>query len=616
MVNPPEGFTPSVAAAAQLRVAGGIPLDDGAANNTEQHVIRPEALAARLSEADFGLKKGYMRVLMQFADDSDTAMATWNDDIDAESVRSSGEHERQRHGLLQEPSVTSTTPVGVTRVTSANDGLGLAAGIQVSSRISRVPYTWQPGETLDLQDGASAPNLATESSPPDLDPQMLDDVFQPLNLVGSDDLSLQLPGLRPPVDQPDTNMTTMSMTLAPVKEEETNSIGITISNFDSFEELGSASSSSGRPHHPSISMGRPSTSTTHSSSSMSTGSSTDGTRNLVGGSSPRRPASIFSRFRKGGGLAADEQRDFLERRSLTPHELVTRLPRRESESDRPLPPLPPSEFGDDLVETSPGVITISRDKGKPVFGIDLDESIKLAPMRIRISHRGSSTSHRSFPLSVYKCCEFIQKSGNADPRVFSSPGDAYNVSQLQDVFNTPPYGEGFDFNAPENRHYSLYDAGRLILLYLQALPKPLVSPSVVKGWVMLARQEGAIEPPAPRPIESGLDFWAEALNRLPVANRNLTKHLLTLFAESVTSRNGKGQRDIGEADARNLAAAVSRAFFHLDDGGGAKGNTKNVHATLALAFLIRKRGDYLRSLGGREDGAFLPSTREMMEWKG
>lgn len=169
---------------------------------------------------------------------------------------------------------------------------------------------------------------------------------------------------------------------------------------------------------------------------------------------------------------------------------------------------------------------------------------------------------------------------------------------------------------PNNRHFTVFDAARLILLYLQDLPKPLVSTSIVKGWIMLARQEGAIEPPAPRPLEAGLDFWSTALDRLPAANRNLTKHLLTLFAEMVTKRDEKGGAAIGEADARSLASSVARAMFHLEEGGGAKGNQKNVHATLALAFLVKKRGEYLSSLGGRGKAAFLPSTKEMLAWKG
>lgn len=204
-------------------------------------------------------------------------------------------------------------------------------------------------------------------------------------------------------------MPTMSLTLATVKEETTGS-GITVSNFDSLEAIDTASS--GRLRYPSISVGRPSTSTIRTSSSMSTSSSAEAKRHMES-SSPRRPASIFSRLRGlGGGASSDESRDFYEKRSLTPHELLAPLSRQDP-SERPLPPLPVDEHGLFIVDSRPASILASmpQEPGKPVFGVDLNESIRLAPMRIRISHRGSSTSHRSFPLSVYKCCEFIKRSG-------------------------------------------------------------------------------------------------------------------------------------------------------------------------------------------------------------
>jgi len=117
---------------------------------------------------------------------------------------------------------------------------------------------------------------------------------------------------------------------------------------------------------------------------------------------------------------------------------------------------------------------------------------------------------------------------------------------------------------------------------------------------------------------------------LPTANRNLTKHLLTLFAEILIAATG----EINEADARQLASSVSRAMFHYDaDGGGIDSKAReqrkkpirrNVQPTLALAFLIKKRGEYAASLkkAAGEDASkrasqmFLPSTKEILEWKG
>jgi hypothetical protein len=215
--------------------------------------------------------------------------------------------------------------------------------------------------------------------------------------------------------------------------------------------------------------------------------------------------------------------------------------------------------------------------------------------------------------------------GGTDGSIFSTLGSTYSVATLKTIFSLgPSFGEQFYF---EGSDYTVHDAAQLILVFLEELPKPLISPSVVKSWILLARQEGAIEPPCPR-VETGLDFWTEALNRLPTVNRNLTKHLLTLFAEVLLAAAG----EISEADARQLASAVSRAMFHHDAEGAAldgkgrdakkKPGRRNVQPTLALAFLIKKRGEYALSLGNssndakRESKLFLPTTREMMEWKG
>lgn len=129
-------------------------------------------------------------------------------------------------------------------------------------------------------------------------------------------------------------------------------------------------------------------------------------------------------------------------------------------------------------------------------------------------------------------------------------------------------------------------------------------------------------------IETGLDFWTEALNRLPLVNRNLVKQLLGLFAQILvkkTAADGEGF-EISDANARQLASAVSTAMFHSDDGN--RNSKTAVHPTLALAFIIKKRGEYMGALerekeknnlkglrGRRESNMFLPSTEEILQWK-
>ncbi|KAK4188883.1 hypothetical protein QBC35DRAFT_179626 [Podospora australis] len=380
-----------------------------------------------------------------------------------------------------------------------------------------------------------------------------------------------------------------------------------------------------------------------SSSAGSTGSSE--WRPSTKGGESRKSINLFSRIRGGRNTIVEEP---LEKRSLTPWELNAPSPRQDSDEM-----LPPQSSASSMVQSSihsrvettvnsrffsrMNWLSDSAPQTGSVFGIDLNSSIKLAPMKIRVSHRGRSTSYRTYPLSIYKCCEFIRKEGLKDGNIFCAPGNALNVAQLKEIFNRPPtYGENFTF---EGTDYTPFDAARLILLYLEELPKPIISSSVLRCWILLARQEGAIEPPCPR-IETGLDFWTEALSRLSTTARSLVKHLLGVFAECLMTASP--DNTITEADARHFASAVSRALFHHENtdasvvgsthttvtsissaGSRRRAGKKNVYPTLALAFLIKKRGEYSTTLGrataasaARRDTKFLPSTKEMMQWKG
>ncbi|KAK4449787.1 hypothetical protein QBC34DRAFT_83300 [Podospora aff. communis PSN243] len=562
--------------------------------------------AMMLDDTDLNLGQSYMRALLDFADDNkhESGMFAFVDDIDADSGPSDAEEERQPQTDLGSPG---------SGVAVRNPGF--------SSRISRIPYTWEPGEAgeskrepkRDRWDGS----IQTQSDGPELDTANLVGVFHSITFSPPKVLELvRLPGVDS-APEAKRKLSSVSVGLGTVREDGApmsfpaveSGVGAGATDVDSSGD-GASSLSAQLQHYPPPSFttsGRPSTSTTQSSSSMSARSSEDRQGRKKPASPPRRSVDLFRRLRSRAG----PPEDFIERRSLTPHGLLSFGPQHND-----------SQFTE--VHGNAGSIRSLQATGRPVFGVDLNESIRIAPMKIRISHRGSSTSYRTFPLSVYKCCEFIRRSAT-DPNLFSSPGDAFNVSHLLTVFNTPPYGEDFSFSDPppvSNHQYTIHDAGRVILLYLQDLPKPLVSSSVVKSWIMLARQEGAIQPMCSRPLETGLDFWAEALNRLPTANRNLTKHLLTLFADTVTKRDSKGRPHILDADARNLASAVARAMFHTDESGRAKKSSRDVHATLALAFLIKKRGEYDMSMGrgqageAKEEAGFLPSTREILEWKG
>ncbi len=159
-------------------------------------------------------------------------------------------------------------------------------------------------------------------------------------------------------------------------------------------------------------------------SSLGSGSSGEWRPSNV--SAGARKSSIFSRIR-GGRPGEDE---FLEKRSLTPMQLSPS--RQGNYGDEPLSPAvtPTSPFFTPVRSEATTTTNTSTSKffhrmtwlgdsqpKKPeaVFGVDLKESIRVAPMKIRISHKGRSTSYRTYPLSVYKCCEFIRRAGASFP---------------------------------------------------------------------------------------------------------------------------------------------------------------------------------------------------------
>ncbi|KAK3986803.1 hypothetical protein QBC44DRAFT_344330 [Cladorrhinum sp. PSN332] len=633
----------------------------------------------------------YLRTLIQISDDEKPH--SWLiDDIDADSDTQFSTHDgdgtdpdrsgNKAAGVRYQQEVTKmetmgqTTPPPLNKILTPtpDDATPTSSQPQMSCRLSRFPFA-HPCDIPELiydQDDDEDVILNIGPSPlpsGPATPSVVNDIFRPLTEVFDSPPNLDLGPFSPVAPQAGDTMTTSEpqqmrkMSVRTLGSEMTDGLGIIREeddddrNTDGVSMLSRTESSFGpsgdhlsvdhfgrhgaglRPLAPSI------------SSSGSTGSGEWRAGNRSDGR--KSSASIFSRMRNRNTIHEEP----LEKRSLTPYELSAPTPRLDDD-DLLSPDMPPPQTASSgrTATTQGEAYTGSRffgfgrvawfpdaqpkKKEGAVFGVDLSQSIKTAPMKIRISHRGRSTSYRTFPLSVYKCCEFIKKQCVADPskgNVFSSPGNAFNVSQLKDMFNQPPmYGENFQF---EESDYTAYDAARLIILYLEELPKPLVTSSVIRSWVQLARQEGAIEPPAPR-VETGLDFWTEALNRLPTASRNLIKHLLTLFAEILIAKAG----EVTEVDARHLASAVSRALFHQDtefsvtigratsvNGRSAdsrrRANKKNAHPTLALAFLIKKRGEYANTLkkatgmgdpnckAAKKDPKFLPSTKEMLDWK-
>ncbi|KAK3688810.1 hypothetical protein B0T22DRAFT_162295 [Podospora appendiculata] len=624
------------------------------------------------TETRLGHKKHYMRALMEYADGEDMAAA--NDDIDAdtddmESDDTGSNRDRSQTESKQRSAPGTTATSATSTMPSVDPGPIQHVSPKFASRISRVPFdrlqdSSVPDLVSDQHEGQGELSPAVPSTP---HANPVDDVFQSLAFAASPELQLApFTGFKPdPITADDELPVKSDPVLNMIKEvaEETARVDHAAAahaagqNRPSLDRPERRNTIKKHRYEASLASTAQTMGSAPSIRSMATTTSSEPNEPPSTKASPSRPmARLFSRLRNSvRSRRAIPEEDFIEKRSLTPFELSRAAQQRiaAGESMSGSPPAVPGSSGTGQSlgrrpsSSSQSTTTLQNKKQKKetrnenlqagpasFFGVDLNQSINVAPMRIRISHKGRSTSYRTFPLGVYKCCEFIRASGCTDANLFSS-ADAYNVSQLKLIFNTAPsYGESFAFaSCPD---YTVYDAARLILIYLSELPKPLVSNSVLKSWIMLARQEGAIEPPCPQRLDTGLDFWAEALNRLPMASRSLVKHLLNLFAEILISRATphRAGREvpvmINEADARRLAASVARALFHTDEGkfGGRKNAA--VHPTLALAFLIVKRGEYMGSLGRldavvmggggagrrRESNMFLPSTKEIMRWKG
>lgn len=548
---------------------------------------------------DFELKKGYMRALIQFAEDG----VIRDDESDVDSV--------------------------VSMRLGADHGNGNTLAPEkayISCRISSVPaFTWPVDEALRTPDIDAEPTTADTdsilSASTTQSPGPFQDTFAPLTLTTSRELNPpHLTALRPPPHLSRKKPTNPLPLLTVQEEPPRRSLSATNS-----------------PTNPSLALplppGRRSTSTTTttpSSSSLSASSRRHGAKSLRN-TSPRRSTSdsLLRLFRPGTTTATTTAP--LERRTLTPHDRLAPVPRQEL-TDASIPPVPAIDGSWEAITIPP---QIDLGPGQGVFGIPLDESVALAPMRIRVSHKGSSVSHRSVPVSVYKCAEFIRRTAPHSPGLFAEGTRRDGgVAGLYDVFNTAPnFGTTFDFDTNGVRGCTPADAAHLILLYLESLPKPLIPPSVVKSWIVLARRHA--RPGGVMEEEETLDLWSEALNRLGTMERNLVKLLLEVFAVVL------GGAEAGGEEERGLAGDVAGGMFHLELGGvdeegkgggllrrissgrrGRKKEGRGREAVVALGFLVRRRGEYLGGLskggnaGGSGEGGFLPSVGEVMGWKG
>ncbi|KAI1760984.1 hypothetical protein GGR53DRAFT_47729 [Hypoxylon sp. FL1150] len=211
-----------------------------------------------------------------------------------------------------------------------------------------------------------------------------------------------------------------------------------------------------------------------------------------------------------------------------------------------------------------------------VFGVSLQKSMEVAKGTSKTHHSGNGgSSRRDFPLCMQKCCFFLKNEGVEAPDIFAEPGDSYRVEKLKEIFSSAPtYGEDVNWS-----NFGVYDAADLVLLYLSQLPRPLISETIAKRWIVLSRQATLSGSHATR-LDQCIDFWEEALGGLRGPSRTLFKLLLNLWADVAQAAERNGMT------AERLAGVVIKPLMHVSSG------KYKTDFMLSLAFLIRRRVEY------------------------
>lgn len=283
---------------------------------------------------------------------------------------------------------------------------------------------------------------------------------------------------------------------------------------------------------------------------------------MPGRESPPRPGTQST-----AGSSENAPAEFQPSTPVIKASLVRRSSNRLSVSLKKLPLWSPN----DLEETS------QNPEFATVFGVSLQRSMAVAKGTSKTHHGDNGgSSRRDFPLCMQKSCFFIKQEGVEAPHIFADSGDAHRVRRLKDAFTrAPTYGNDVNW-----AHYTVYDAADLVLLFLAQLPKALISESIAKRWVGLARQStlsGAVGNRA----DQCIDFWEEALSALRGPQRSLFKLLLNLWADIADAS------DRNDMTAERLAAAIIKPLMHIHP------ERYDTDFVLALAYLIRKRGEYI-----------------------
>lgn len=228
---------------------------------------------------------------------------------------------------------------------------------------------------------------------------------------------------------------------------------------------------------------------------------------------------------------------------------------------------------------------VEENEPDDIFGVSLKKSMQIACATVRTHHNGSKgSSRREFPRVILTCVSFIKENeGIKAPNIFGEnfsmdfdTDHLMRVAELKQCFSTAPYyGDG----NIQWEHYDVYDAAEMIILFLQQLPKPLITETVAKRWIVLSRQASVPGSMGLR-LDSCIDFWDEALLGVRGPARSMFKLLLNLWGDIADAA------DVNDMTAERLAARLLNPLMHLPAG------KYTTDLMLGLAFLIRKRSEY------------------------
>ena len=407
-------------------------------------------------------RQGFIRAAADDVDEEDRTAT--NDDIDADSVEdededrdghrdeNGNENRREHHGGLrrqhpQQPRRTAESPTPAAQKAlppipplpaETTHHLLASAPPEMSCRLSRFPFA-HPCEVPELMPDqedmfgmATSPSVSGPATP-----RVVPDAFRFPTAAVSPEVEVEPVPFPDPAAEPASHSTRRSMSIKSTQSNMEDSLGIIHEEEDDRNTDGvslltptevsfphgpadAESESSPRADQPGrLAVGHGG----HWRSVSSLGSGSSGEWRPSHQSNASRRSNLFARIRTGGRTAEEE---FLEKRSLTPIQL-TAPPR--GLADAPLSPnsagpaspsFPATSATSRFFNRMPWLGDSQSRRPDTVFGVDLKESMRVAPMKIRISHRGRGTSYRTFPVSVYKSCEFIRRAGMSPspPAVF------------------------------------------------------------------------------------------------------------------------------------------------------------------------------------------------------